>query len=69
MYTNLNVELTKRRMSIKDLSLECGIPYTTLLQKLRRPNGELISIHEAKVIRKTLGVNEIPVEDLFAWEE
>lgn len=69
MYTNLKVEMVKQGLTIRSLSALCGIPYATLINKLSKPDGQGISIKQANIIREVLGVENIPIEELFAWEE
>lgn len=69
MYTNLKVEMVKQGLTIRSLSALCGIPYMTLLGKLKKPDGQGISIKQANIIREVLGVEDISLDELFAWEE
>jgi DNA-binding phage protein len=65
MFPNLKAELARRRMNMKDLSEQTGIPLGGLYARLRG-DAEL-TFKEAINIRNTLGV-DMTLEELFATE-
>ena len=66
MYVNLMVELTRQRLTVKDLSDKSGIPYQTLRDKLQKPDGEGFTLKQADNIRSALEV-EMTLDELFVW--
>ena len=63
MYVNVRVEMTRRNMTLVELSNATGIRYQTLSEKLRG-NSELL-LKEAVAIKKALNVS-MPLEELFS---
>lgn len=65
MYKNVKVEMVRQDMTLVDLSMESGIRYQTLSEKLR---GNLpIKFDEAVAIKRALH-SEMTLEELFATE-
>lgn len=66
IYLQLLIKMYEAKMTGKDLSEKCNIPYTTLLRKL---NGKSpLFLEEAKKIKQALGC-EMPLETLFEVKE
>jgi DNA-binding phage protein len=65
MFPNLKAELVRRRMNVKDLSEQTGIPLGGLYARMRG-DAEL-TFKEALNIRDTLGV-DMSLEELFATD-
>ena len=65
MFPNLKAELVRRRMNVKDLSEQTGIPLGGLYARMRG-DAEL-TFKEALNIRDTLGVG-MSLEELFATD-
>ena len=68
MYVNVMVELTRQRLTVKDLSDKSGIPYQTLRDKLQKPDGEGFTLKQGDNIRTALGV-QMTLDELFLWED
>lgn len=62
MYPNIKAELSRKNMTIIDLSAATGISYQKLTLKLRGESP--LKFNEALQIKKALGV-DIPLEILF----
>lgn len=65
MFPNLKAELVRRRMNVKDLSDQTGIPLGGLYARMRG-DAEL-TFKEAVNIKNTLGV-DMSLEELFATD-
>lgn len=65
MFPNLRAEMARRNITTLGLSNECGIPNTTLSDKIKGKTK--ISLDEAIAIKKALGV-EMSLEELFEKE-
>ena len=62
MYKNVRAEMSRKGIILEDLAEALGVTVPTVSQKL---NGKYpITLNEAKVIKKRLGV-DIPLEELF----
>lgn len=62
MYKNVKAEMSRRGIILENLAEALGLTVSTVSQKL---NGKYpITLTEAKVIKKRLGV-DIPLEELF----
>ena len=66
MYKNVRAEMSRKGIILEDLAEALGVTVPTVSQKL---NGKYpITLNEAKVIKKRLGV-DIPLEELFEVSE
>ena len=62
MYKNVKAEMSRKGIILEDLAEALGLTIGTVSQKL---NGKYpITLNEAKIIKKRLGV-DIPLEELF----
>ena len=66
MYKNVKAEMSRNDITLEDLAEALGKTVSTVSQKL---NGKYpITLNEAKIIKKRLGV-DIPLEELFEVTE
>lgn len=63
LYPNLMAELTRAGLTVIDLSAATGIPYSTLMGKIRGRTD--FTMKEAKSIKAVLKV-DMPIDELFA---
>ena len=66
MYKNVRAEMSRKGIILEDLAEALGVTVSTVSQKL---NGKYpITLNEAKIIKKRLGV-ALPLEELFEATE
>lgn len=66
MYKNVKAEMSRNDITLEDLAEALGKTVSTVSQKL---NGKYpITLNEAKIIKKRLGV-ALPLEELFEVTE
>lgn len=66
MYKNVRAEMSRKGIILEDLAEVLGVTVPTVSQKL---NGKYpITLNEAKIIKKRLGV-DMPLEELFEVSE
>ncbi len=65
MFHNLDIELTKARMTRRELAKSIGVTPTTMSLKLNGKSS--ISLKECIDIKKILQ-SELTIEDLFEWD-
>lgn len=66
MFTTINMELARERMSVKDLATKAGIKYSTLLSKM---NGHS-EFNRSEMLRiQSAFDRKVPLEVLFNFDQ
>ena len=67
MYRILKAEMVRTNVQNSELASILGVNLATISRKMNRKDG-FFSLDEAIKVKKALGV-QMPLEDLFKWED